>query len=271
MIKHVSEIILNFLLLTRSTYRSVDCGYNKEENGVRARWRRKKKKRKKRRKIAGQERKDYEARQRLFEDARERYIAPGWRHDRCSGPAIFGRSNTEKHWNVPFEVRAHICTRVLHCFAVSSTRKSTVRLIMQTEITTNSPNASQPSSSLSLSRLARHENSSKRAQTCCNYIDTFTFFLFSFFFFDLANARKCKYSSLKFPYFCSFDFYYFLGERGKSNNKNLSEWISLRARSIFRESHLRMHIISLLDDEMELSKVYRSPLFLLTSSNYLIH
>lgn len=78
MIKHVSEIILNFLLLTRSTYRSVDCGYNKGENGVRARWRRKKKKkRKKRRKIAGQERKDYEARQRLFEDARERYIAPG--------------------------------------------------------------------------------------------------------------------------------------------------------------------------------------------------
>ena len=192
MIKHVSEIILNFLLLTRSTYRSVDCGYNKEENGVRARWRRKKKKRKKRRKIAGQERKDYEARQRLFEDARERYIAPGWRHDRCSGPAIFGRSNTEKHWNVPFEVRAHICTRVLHCFAVSSTRKSTVRLIMQTEITTNSPNASQPSSSLSLSRLARHENSSKRAQTCCNYIDTFTFFLFSFFFFWSRECSKMQ-------------------------------------------------------------------------------
>jgi len=27
--------------------------------------------------------------------------------------------HTEKHRNVPFEVRAHICTRVLHCFVVS--------------------------------------------------------------------------------------------------------------------------------------------------------
>lgn len=35
------------------------------------------------------------------------------------GPRSFSRNNTENHWNVPFEVRAHICTRVLHCFLVS--------------------------------------------------------------------------------------------------------------------------------------------------------
>lgn len=66
----------------------------------------------------GEKGKIIEARQRLFEYQKD--IASGWRHDRYSGPAIFGGSNTEKHWNVPFEVRAHICTRVLHCFAVSS-------------------------------------------------------------------------------------------------------------------------------------------------------